>query len=81
MKVKSLRRVRPSATPWTAAHQALPSMGFSRREDWSGCHRLLQGHVQYPAFAPDAVFLFFVFVFLLWLLRSGSWVFCLYLLV
>ena len=29
-------RVRLSATPWTAAHQAPPSMGFSRGEDWSG---------------------------------------------
>ena len=36
MKVKSLSRVRPSATPWTAAHQASPSMGFSRQEYWSG---------------------------------------------
>ena len=36
MKVKSLSRVRLSATPWTAAHQAPPSMGFSRQEDWSG---------------------------------------------
>ena len=24
------------ATPWTAAHQAPPSMGFSRQEYWSG---------------------------------------------
>ena len=32
MKVKSLSRVRPLATPWTAAHQAPPSMGFSRQE-------------------------------------------------
>ena len=29
-------RVRLCATPWTAAHQALPSMGFSRQEHWSG---------------------------------------------
>ena len=36
VKVKSLRRVRPSATPWTTAHQAPPSMGFSRQEYWSG---------------------------------------------
>ena len=28
--------VRPCATPQTAAHQALPSMGFSRQEHWSG---------------------------------------------
>ena len=25
-----------SATSWTAAHQATPSMGFSRQEYWSG---------------------------------------------
>ena len=31
IKVKSLSRVRPLATPWTAAHQAPPSMGFSRQ--------------------------------------------------
>ena len=36
VKVKSLSRVWPSATPWTAAYQASPSMGFSRHEDWSG---------------------------------------------
>ena len=36
VKVKSLSRVRPLATPWTAALQALPSMGFSRQEYWSG---------------------------------------------
>ena len=36
VKVKSLSRVRLSATPWTAAYQAPPSMGFSRQEYWSG---------------------------------------------
>ena len=36
VKVKSLSRVRLFATPWTAAHQASPSMGFSRQEYWSG---------------------------------------------
>ena len=36
MKVKSLSRVRPSATPWTAPYQAPASMGFSRQEYWSG---------------------------------------------
>ena len=39
-KGKSLSRVRPSATPWTAAHQAPPSMGFSRQEYWSRCQWL-----------------------------------------
>ena len=33
--------VSDSVTPWTVAHQAPPSMGFSRREYWSGCHCLL----------------------------------------
>ena len=36
MKVKSLSRARLLATPWTAAYQAPPSMGFSRQEYWSG---------------------------------------------
>ena len=35
VKGKSLSRVRPSATSWTAAFQAPPSMGFSRQEYWS----------------------------------------------
>ena len=36
MKVKSLSHVRLLATPWTAAYQAPPSMGFPRQEYWSG---------------------------------------------
>jgi len=36
VKMKSLSRVRLLATPWTAAYQAPPSMGFSRQEYWSG---------------------------------------------
>ena len=36
VKVKSLSCVQPSATPWTAAYQAPPSMGFSRQDYWSG---------------------------------------------
>ena len=36
VKVKSLSRVRLLATPWTTAHQAPPSIGFSRQEYWSG---------------------------------------------
>ena len=40
MKVKGESEVTQScptlATPWTAAHQAPPSMGFSRQEYWSG---------------------------------------------
>ena len=36
VKGKSLSRVRLFLTPWTAAYQAPPSMGFSRQEYWSG---------------------------------------------
>ena len=40
MKVKSESEVSQScptlATPWTAVHQAPPSMGFSRQKYWSG---------------------------------------------
>ena len=35
-EVKSLSCVQLFATPWTVAHQAPPSMGFSRQEYWSG---------------------------------------------
>ena len=35
-KVKLLSRLQLFAIPWTAAHQAPPSMGFSRQEYWSG---------------------------------------------
>ena len=36
VKVKSLSCVHLFATPWTVAHQAPPSIGFSRQEYWSG---------------------------------------------
>ena len=36
VKVKSLSHVLLFTTPWTAAYQAPPSMGFSRQEYWSG---------------------------------------------
>ena len=60
MKVKSKSQVTQScltlATPWTAAHQAPPSMGFSRQEHWSGRRRLLH---HWPLFVPvmDSVIL------------------------
>ena len=49
MKVKSLSRVQLFATPWTAAYQALPSMGFSRQEYWSG--------VPLPSPSPRLIYL------------------------
>ena len=39
MKVQSESKVAQSCllvTPWTAAHQAPPSMGLSKQEYWSG---------------------------------------------
>ena len=36
LAAKSLQSCLLCATPWTAAHQAPPSMGFSRQECWSG---------------------------------------------
>ena len=42
VKVKSLSCVRLLATPWTVAHQAPPSMRFSRQEYWSELPWFLQ---------------------------------------
>ena len=36
VKAQSLSRVWLLMTPWTAAHQAPPSIGFSRQQYWSG---------------------------------------------
>ena len=36
VKMKSLSRIWLLVTPWTAAYQAPPSMGFARQEYWSG---------------------------------------------
>ena len=47
-----LSRVHLFATPWTAARQAPPLMGFSRQEYWSGLHSLLQGIFPTPGSKP-----------------------------
>ena len=56
MKVKSESEVAQScptlATPWTAAHQAPPSMGFSRQEYWSGVPLPSLICVEYPKGFP-----------------------------
>ena len=57
VKVKSLSCVQLLATPWTAAHQAPPSMGFSRQEYWSGVPLPSPNH-NMPAF-----FLFMLKIF------------------
>ena len=40
-----------SATPWTAARQAPPSMGFSRQEYWSGLP-FSPGDLSHPGIKP-----------------------------
>ena len=55
MKVKSLSRVRLLATPWTAAYQASPPMGFSRQEYWSGVPFPSPGNVPYPVIKPKTL--------------------------
>ena len=45
VKVKSLSCVQLFATPWTAAYQAPPPIGFSRQKYWSGVP-LLSPHLQ-----------------------------------
>ena len=51
VKVKFLSRVQLLAIPWTAAYQALPSMGFSRQQYWSGV----------PLPSPDQICLLQIF--------------------
>ena len=50
-KVKSFSDVRLFVTPWTAAHQAPPSMGFSRQEYWSGVP--LPSHIHTTIYKMD----------------------------
>ena len=52
MKVKSLSHVRLFAIPWTLAHQAPPSMGFSRQEYWSGLLFPSPGDLPDPGIEP-----------------------------
>ena len=50
--MKSLSRVRLFATPWTVAHQAPLSMGFSRQEYWSGLPFPSPGDLPGPGIEP-----------------------------
>ena len=52
VKVKSLSHVRLFVTPWTVAHQAPPSMGFSRQEYWSGLPFASPGDLSDPGVEP-----------------------------
>ena len=75
VKVKSLSRVRLLVTPWTAAHQGPPSMGFSRQEYWSGvplpstiysCYKLLIRYLMSKCVPPFCKFLCTFFEGALW---------------
>ena len=65
------QRVRLCATPWTAAHQAPPSMGFSRQEYWSGCHCLL-----YPLLVSEFAYylssVYLRFCYFLWVMEGST---------
>ena len=50
--VKLISRVWLFATPWTVAHQAPPSMGFSRQEYWSGLPFPSSGDLPNPRIEP-----------------------------
>ena len=49
-----LSRVRLFATPWTVAHPASPSMGFSRQEYWSGLPFPSPGDLPDPGIEPGS---------------------------
>ena len=53
-ELKSLSRARLFATPWTVAYQALPSMGFSRQEYWSGLPFPSPGDIPNPGVKPGS---------------------------
>ena len=46
--------VRFFVTPWTIAHQALLSMGFSRQEYWSGLLCRPPGDLPDPGIEPES---------------------------
>ena len=54
MKVKSFSRVQLFVAPWTVAHQAPPSMGFSRQEYWSGLPLPSPGDLPDPGIEPGS---------------------------
>ena len=55
VNVKSLIHVRLFETPWTAAHQAPPSMGFSRQEYWRGLPFPSPSHMRLVVTIMDSI--------------------------
>ena len=68
-------RVRLFAIPWTVAHQAPLSMGFSRQEYWSGLPFPSPGALQDPGIEPMSLMLptlaggFFTTISTMWTLH------------
>ena len=54
MYVKLLCRVQLFVTPWTVAHQAPPSMEFSRQEYWGGLPFPSPGDLPNPGIEPGS---------------------------
>ena len=54
VSVKLLSSVRLFVTPWTIAHQAPPSMEFSRQEYWSGLPFPSPGDLSNPGIEPGS---------------------------
>ena len=52
--MKLLSSFRLFATLWTVAHQAPPSMGFSRQEYWSGLPFPSPGDLPHPGIEPGS---------------------------
>ena len=53
--MKSLSQVRLFVTPWAVAHQAPPSMEFSRQEYWSGLPFPSPGGLPDPGIEPECL--------------------------
>ena len=54
MCAQGLSSVRLFMTPWTVAHQAPLSMGFSRQENWSGLSCPPPGDLPDPGIEPSS---------------------------
>ena len=54
VKVKSFSHIGLFVTPWTVAHQASPSMEFSRQEYWSGLPFPSSGNLPHPGIKPKS---------------------------
>ena len=50
--MRVLIRIQPFVTPWTVAHQAPLSMGFSQQEYWSGLPFFPPGDLPDPGMEP-----------------------------